>query len=483
MVQDHNDPSNRESSVTDVSSPPVTNGDDGIVGENGGIGGGEESVLAGEDDESMAGDGNGSKDSLRRTSSKIANLRLAFEKQNDGTSPNGKSVFERSPARSRDRGGDMTKLKEQHEAEIAKIKAQQEVEVARLKEQHQSETVNLKRQLGTEVEMRQAFEDKCTGLEEQIEALQAQVARKGNEHESELERRTTTLQQEKVKAQEDANNLQKQLYELKRGISTSTRIDNEVSDSSFTQQFQNLYHETQNWVVNNYRKIKVEKTSEEICALLQNIAEPKQLENLEPIFRKFDSSIKLAAFQATAVCYMMEIFNEPLLFGLPSQQDWRRSIKKAAETLPAVLSPASYNKWRSVTTDALRQSESEEIKTSLESAAKSMAEMICITLNTLSDAEDSAARVTSLQAILKRTVSLSHLFRIQRARYEFDLPTPGSTFMPGKMEDASVADGAASSERMVRCSTFPGVVKIGDENGENGEVRHIVMKAMVVCSG
>ncbi|KAK4507135.1 hypothetical protein PRZ48_000869 [Zasmidium cellare] len=481
MVQDHDEPSNTESSVTEVSSPLVTNGDDVVAGENGGGGEAGETVLAGEDDESMAGDG--SKDSLRRTSSKIANLRLAFEKQNDGGSPDAKRVFDRSPARSRDRGGDMARFKEQHEAEVAKMKAQQETEIARLKEQHQSETVGLKRQLGTEVEMRQAFEDKCTSLEEQIEALQAQVERKGSDHEAELERRTATLQQEKKKFQEDANNLQKQLYELKRDISTSTRIDNEVSDSSFTQQFQNLYHETQNWVVNNYRKVKVEKTSEDICTLLQNIAEPKQLEFLEPIFKDFDASIKLASFQATTVCYMMEIFEEPLLFGFPSQQDWRRSIKKAAETLPTILSPTSYNKWRSVTTDAIRQSESEEIKTSLESAAKSMAEMICITLNTLTEAEESTARVTSLQAILRRAISLSHLFRVQRARYEFRLPAPASTFAPDAMEDASFADGTASPERRVRCSTFPGVVKIGDENGENADRTTVVVKAMVVCSG
>lgn len=472
--------------MTDVSSHAAAhNGDEKEKNGGGGEEAGEQSILAGEEEEDgMAGE----KDNLRRTSSKIANLRAAFEKQDDAVSPESKRTFDKSPMR--DREGEMNKLREQHEAEVAKVKAQQETELARLKEQHQSENANLKRQLSTEVEMRHAFEDKCTSLEEQIEALQGELAAQIGSSDfqpSELERRTASLQQEKAKAQEEATNLQKQLYELKRGISASTRIDNEVSDSSFTQQFQHLYHETQNWVVNNFRKVKAEKSGDEMCKLLESIAEPKQREYLKPVFEHFDASIKLAAFQTTAVSYMMEIFEEPLLFGLPSQQDWRKNIKKAAETLPAILSPAAFNKWRSVTTDVIRQSENEEVKASLDSAAKSMAEMICITLSTLTEVEESSARVSSLQAILKRAISLSHLFRVQRARYEFRLPPPGSVFEPAMMDDTSYADSegseSAATLRTIRCSTFPSVVKLGGENGEHSEMSNVVTKAMVVGSG
>lgn len=482
MVQDHSDPS-KETLVIEESH--VIGNE--FVGDNGGGQSQQVSIVAGEEADGMHGEGNGSKDGLRHTGSKIANLRAAFEKQDDFTSPEGKRRFSRSPARGRDPDGDTAKLKEQYQAEVARIKEQQEVEIGRLKEQHQVETANLKKQLGREVEMRQAFEDKCTILEEQVEGLQGHFSESGSDYQAELERRTSRLQQERVKAQEEATNLQNQLYELKRGISTSTRIENEVSDSTFKEQFQHLYHETSNWVVNHFRKVKVEKTADEMCKLLETIAESKQAEYLKPVFQNFDSTIKLAALQATAVCYMIEIFDEALLYGLPRQQEWRRSIKKAAETLPCVLSPAMFNKWRSMTTDVIRQSESDEIKTSLESASKSMAEMICITLSTLTEAEESASRVSSLQAIIKRAISLSHLFRVQRARYEFRLPPPGTAFVAETMEDSYFADGDVSdsgpAQRFIRCSTFPSVVKLGDGSGASSEQSNVVVKAIVVCAG
>jgi hypothetical protein len=271
----------------------------------------------------------------------------------------------------------------------------------------------------------------------------------------------------------------RQLQDLKRSISTATWIGNQVTDSTFAQETQHLQHEVQNWVVNNFRRVKLNKTPEELCARLESISEPKQMGFLRPVFQSYDPSVKLAAIQAVVVCYLVEIFEEPLLFGLPSQGEYRRYLRKATETLPSVLEPGSYNKWRSFTFDLIKKSG--RIQESVESAARSMSEMICIVLSTLTDVENFESRVPSLNAIVKRAISLSHLYRVQRASYEFRLPLPGTRFSAENMEDCST-HGDESVEGTVKCTTFPFVVKRGDENGDNTHLSNIIVKAKVLCN-
>lgn len=71
----------------------------------------------------------------------------------------------------------------------------------------------------------------------------------------------------------------------------------------------------------------------------------------------------------------------------------------------------------------------------VQSAARSLSERICVTLKALTDVEDLTARVPSLNSLVIRAVHLSHLFRVQRAQYEFALPLPGAAFQPDLMED------------------------------------------------
>jgi len=38
------------------------------------------------------------------------------------------------------------------------------------------------------------------------------------------------------------------------------------------------------------------------------------------------------------------------------------------------------------------------------------------------------------------------------------------------------------NEREIRCVTFPGIIKAGDENGERGHLRNVVAKVRVLCA-
>jgi hypothetical protein len=202
------------------------------------------------------------------------------------------------------------------------------------------------------------------------------------------------------------------------------------------------------------------------------------MEYLRPIFQSYEPSLKLSAIQAVVVCYLVEIFQEPLLFGLPNQGDWRRYLRKATETLPSVLEPAIFNKWRSFSLDVIRKSG--RVQESVESASRSMSEIICIVLSTLTGVEDFETQIPSLTTIVNRAVSLSHLYRVQRAEYDIILPSPGTRFSHVNMEEFSL-DGDSNAELKVKCATFPFVVKRGDENGENAQLTNIIVKAKVLC--
>ena len=175
----------------------------------------------------------------------------------------------------------------------------------------------------------------------------------------------------------------------------------------------------------------------------------------------------------------MEIFDEPFLFGLQGQRDWGKRLKQAADGLRSILDIGVYNRWRASTFGALRQSEG--IKEPIESAAAGIAEMICITLMAITEVEDSETRLTSLKTIVHRAISLAHLIRVQQAQYQFILPAPDDPFDANVMDDIS-DDGEAESERTVRCATFPAIVKLSDEEGDQLEEMNVVVKAKVLCN-
>lgn len=383
-------------------------------------------------------------ENLRRTSSKIANLRAAFENRtlnSNSLDPLPKRRVSKSPARPHE-----------YEAEIARLKDQWE----------------------KEVELRQAYEEKCTVLEEENEELNKKLQNLGG---ADVSPNQASDSLDKSQAREDISSLHRQLAELKRSISAATHVESQVTDSTFSSEMGILQSEIQNWTVQNFRRAKTDTTPEAMCARLMTIADRRQQQILEPVFRHYQPSLKLAMLQTVIVSYLMEVFEDPLLFGLSAQDEWRKSLKNTADALPSVLAPAAFNKWRAVTLNCIRQCDS--IQASVDSTALGMAEIICVALGKLTETEDHESRVSSLKTIVKRSISLAHLFRVQRARYAFELPLPDTPFDPDAMEDISV-DGESRAESPVLCATFPSVTKLGDENGENMQISIVVLKARVV---
>ncbi|GIZ40997.1 hypothetical protein CKM354_000431500 [Cercospora kikuchii] len=395
--------------------------------------------------------GSDSREGLRRTTPKIASLKATFERSHSEGSLKGARKLEKSKSPSRN--GD-------HDAEALRSK---DGEIAKLKDLLEKET-----------ELKQALEDKCNALEEDVERLESELEQHDGDWRAEMDQQNKKLALERDRAQDAFVEIKRQLLGLKRSISTSTRVDSQYPDLSFTAEMQNLYHEMQNWVVNTFRRMKMERPAEEMLASLESVVESKHLHYLRPLFRDWDPANKLAALQAVVACYLMEVWSDPLLFGLPV---WRKGVKKATETMSAILPNSSYEKWRSGTLDTIKQNA--DIKDAVDSAAKALSEMICITLTSLTGAEESAAMSSSLHAIVKRVVSLSHVFRVQHAQYQFVLPEPGSPFDQARMDDTSLE--ATSSFNTITCAAFPLVLKLGSGSGEDVEPTRVVVKAKVIC--
>ena len=437
---------------------------------------------------------------VRSASSKFANLRAAFEKEEstDGSSDRVK----RSLTSSDRRGNARNEKIQEHEAEIVRLKDELEKEKElRLsaresesnngnagKKELEAEIARLNDELEREKDLRFEFEEKVTSQEDEIEELNSKIEEKEAALREEYERRSQLEKSEtqdrlsvmESEARSRASSLQKEISSLKRSISTSTRRMTQTSDTTFRQEIGILQHEVQNWVVHNYRKVKNQESPEELCARLKKVAEPRQAEWLRPVYRSFDASAKLSIYQATVACYMMEIFEEPLLFGLrSSQHEWAKRVRQAAQTLPSVLEPVDYHRWRAVTFDALRQSQT--VVELMESAANGIAEMICITLKAITQSEDRETRLPSLKSIVKRAISLAHLIRVQQVHYGFSLPSPGDPFNAASMDDILVGSDA-STERTVRCATFPSLFKISDEDGNRLDLPNVIVRAKVVCN-
>ena len=55
-------------------------------------------------------------------------------------------------------------------------------------------------------------------------------------------------------------------------------------------------------------------------------------------------------------------------------------------------------------------------------------------------------------------------------------------FEVSSMEDVGGEDEDELSAREIICVVFPGIVKMGDENGERGYLKNVVAKMKVLCA-
>ncbi|KAI9718255.1 MAG: hypothetical protein M1812_004245 [Candelaria pacifica] len=178
---------------------------------------------------------------------------------------------------------------------------------------------------------------------------------------------------------------------------------------------------------------------------------------------------KLSVVQAVVIKVLVdEVFNV-YYFGMPEFQV--AALKTMEGYLNPLSSAARVNHWRAVTLAIFRHSQNDSFKNQVAELWEWLQSRIDETLTALTGIECSDAWDKGLRSILDQAVEISHLFRIQRAEFQVLRPSLQNErpvdFDPEVMEDISGEDEVLLRGREIGCVTFPAVLKIGDETGDN----------------
>jgi activating signal cointegrator complex subunit 1 len=155
-------------------------------------------------------------------------------------------------------------------------------------------------------------------------------------------------------------------------------------------------------------------------------------------------------------------------------------------TEPSSGSLESMNQWRSTTLAILDKVAIEKLQAETTAIVEAVVKQVNNIMESISDIQHSESRDQSLRALINSSIELSRLLRIQKAVFSTIMPSieghQRTIFDPELMEDIGGEDEDTLNEREIRCVTFPGVVKTGDENGERNHLRNIVAKIRVLCA-
>ncbi|KAI9682679.1 MAG: hypothetical protein M1829_006666 [Trizodia sp. TS-e1964] len=275
---------------------------------------------------------------------------------------------------------------------------------------------------------------------------------------------------------EEARELQRHVLELKHSISTSTRTEGQMADDLFREKLQTLGHDLQNWTINNFRRVKPD------ISKLSDISKGHILDLL-PAYQAILSISKSAGIQSLiSLLLNREIFGS-YFFGLPEEKVYQ--IKLMEEFLHDIASTASVNQWRSVTIAMFRRTSDQGITKERLVKASQVEEKISKILGELFSLSPSESRDRGLRSIIEQAVVLSHMFRVQRAQFNIEMPSTDpdnpALFDSSRMEDISGEDEKDLVGKKIQCVTFPVVYKAGDESGDNTHLENIIVKAKVLC--
>jgi len=144
------------------------------------------------------------------------------------------------------------------------------------------------------------------------------------------------------------------------------------------------------------------------------------------------------------------------------------------------------NQWRSTTLAIIRKDAPQKLESETKAIVEHIINQVNSILNAISDVQGSEARDQSLRALFNSAIDLARLLRVQKAVFKIAMPVIEShqktMFDAESMEDISGEDEETLQEREIQCVTFPGIIKRGDENGEQGHLKNIVAKIRVLCA-
>jgi hypothetical protein len=254
-------------------------------------------------------------------------------------------------------------------------------------------------------------------------------------------------------------------------------MDGQVTDEVFGEIMQRLGNGLQNWIITNFRRVKIDigKANDETR---------DRLLQLVPTYEALAATSKIYLIQSIVSRLLVEIIFQAYFIGLTEER--ANELRNAENFLGSFGSVESMNHWRSTTLAILRKEALQKLQPETAAVVETVVTQVNNIMNSIGDIQSTETRDQSLRVMINGSIDLSRLLRVQKAVFSVIMPSIEShqrtMFEADSMEDIGGEDEDTLHEREICCVTFLGIVKFGDENGEQMHLRNVVAKARVLCA-
>ncbi|KAH7149804.1 hypothetical protein B0J13DRAFT_522890 [Dactylonectria estremocensis] len=311
----------------------------------------------------------------------------------------------------------------------------------------------------------------------EVRLIRAEVEVREAERE-ELREGWAVLRRELKERDDEIRGLRGQVRGLKEWVSSSTRSEGQTCDETFGDGMTRLGNGLQNWVIVNFRKVKLDVSNLDEATLAE-------LNELVPMFEELVHTAKVHLLQCIVSRILVEMVFDSYYVGLTSEQEQQfRAVEKLLSSFAASDEPV--NQWRSSTLAILRRDSPAPLAAASAALSETVLARITRLLDALAGTTPSEARDSGLRVLVNNSLELARLLVVQRAVLRVHMPAvlphQRVMFEPETMEDLGGEDEDALATREICCVAFPGVIKHGDENGGHLQYRNVIVKARVLCS-
>lgn len=309
---------------------------------------------------------------------------------------------------------------------------------------------------------------------------------------------------EKKSKEDTVRELQAQVRGLKSFVSSSSKMDEQISDEALAEMMATLGNGLQNWVISNFRRARLDVAGldDDDDADDDQDQIRRQLLRLVPTYETLAASSKIHLLQSIVSNLMVDAIFEPFFVGLPEDKEeallnaqscmsifgtQRHGRELEMRSLLTSIGPEeSINAWRANTLGIIRKDAAETLTTETDFIINEVMRNANHLLTAITDTMPSEARDQSLRTLLLTAVDLARLLRVQRAEFTVMMPVvedhQQTFFDADSMEDIGGEDESTLAHREILCVVFPGIMKAGDENGGRGHLRNVIGRIRVLCS-
>ncbi|KAI0552738.1 hypothetical protein F4679DRAFT_48445 [Xylaria curta] len=295
---------------------------------------------------------------------------------------------------------------------------------------------------------------------------------------TELREEWELLQRRLSERDDEIRSLRSQISGLKQWVSTTTKKSDQTSDEEFGEAITKIRNGLQNWAVSHFRK-----SSFELSKTDQTIID--DLCSLVPMYEELAIGETKAAFlQSIVSSILVEMVFDAYFVGLPEEQ--ATQLSQIERYLVDLSSTEAVNEWRAMTLSMLRKECAPKMQQETDVVTRNVVSRINRILNNITDAKATDARDQALRVLVINSISLARLLVAQKALFKVTmpkiLPYQRVLFEADTMDHIGEEDEDSLTSREIRCVTFPGIIKTGDENGKHLQYRNVIAKATVLCS-